>query len=347
MDAAQVNVLGESLISPHTRTLNMLISDATWSTNCCVIGDRMEWKPLAWMLHEKTRIEKLDKLRLVMCESRLANHVKQTIRQMFRDIEIEFHDLLMPGIYPIYLDAQDMAKKYRSVDRVDPMYYSVGTMRLNRFLLVDWLQKNKARNFGHPVLSDKELKVILHPLSRLCKKDFSDYENVNRRFFGDCHVDTYWQKHVDLLLKAKIGIVTEQPLFDYVERFYSEKLIHPIASKTLPFFIGNKNDNENIRELGFQPYIGFDYSAESISNVVERWQAILDANKKFLLDDDHSTQIFQKNSDIIQHNYSVLIETDWKQKAVDEVLRLPQSVRDFLETHFLNKKPPTIASQGH
>ena len=142
---------------------------------------------------------------------------------------------------------------------------------------------------------------------------------------------------MDLLLTAKISIVTEQPLFDHVERFYSEKLTHSMACKTLPFIISNKNDNENIKDLGFKPYVGFDYSAESIADFVERWQTLLDSNGHFLLDDKHASVILEKNKDIIEYNYSVLLDTDWRHKALEEISNLPTLVRDFLENRFFNK----------
>lgn len=337
MDTMNVNPMNGSLIKADTGTLDVIIDDATWSTNCCLIGDRMEWKPLVWMMHEKNRIRKLERLRVVLCEAKLADHVKQEIRTMFDGLEVEFYELLLPGIYHVYQWGQDMTKQYKDVERVNTMYYSVGTMRLNRFFLVHWLQQNKASNFGHPVLNKKEMEVLKHPLSRLCTKDFSNYENVSRRFFGECHVDTYWEKQVDLMLRAKISIVTEQPLFDHVERFYSEKLTHSMACKTLPFMISNKNDNDNLKDLGFRPYVGFDYSAESIADFVERWQTLLDSNRHFLLEDKHASAILEKNKDIIEHNYSVLSDTDWRQKALEEISNLPTLVRDFLENKFFKK----------
>jgi len=347
IDSSNLSPLRKSLIHEDTAKLNIIIGDGRSATDCALIGNRFEWKPLIWMMYQQDRIKKLDTLKIILIESIMPEHVKNEIRNMFKNVNVKFFDLLLPGYHHILLESQSMARQYQDHKRDNVLYFSAGIMRLPRFVLVHWLQKKQAQNFGHPLLSDTDIQTFTHQLSRLCKKDFSDYENVERRFFGNCDIFTYWQKHRDILLKTKISVVSAQPFFDYLESFYCEKFLHSVACKTLPFFIGNKNDNENVKDLGFKPYVGFDYSSESIDNFVERWQKLLDDNSHFLLQQEHASEIMEKNREIIQYNFDVLVSTDWKKKAYEKISMVSGPTREFLKELFFEndkivfKNPPT------
>lgn len=338
LDRRSMSPLNRSLIHDDTEILDIIIVDARPTTACTLIGNRFEWIPLIWITHEQDRIKKLDTLRIILSGAKMAEHVKHEIKILCKDINVEFHDLLLPGFgYTFFLEAQDVARRYINLKRDNILYYSAGTVRLPRFVLIYWLQQRQAHNFAHPKLSEDEMRTLQHQLYRLSKKEFHDYENVERRFFGNCDWHTYQKKHVDLLLRSNISLVSTQPFFDYLESFYCEKFLHPVACKSLPFFINNKNDNENIRDLGFMPYVGFDYSANSIDNFVERWQKLLDDNSHFLLDNDNAFMIMEKNKEIIEHNYQVLLTTNWEQKAFDKISTLSGPVRDFMIKTFICK----------
>jgi len=332
LDDLDLNPLNGSLIDPGTTVLNLLIQDGRPSTDCCLIGKKFEWKPLVWMIHEIEKINQLDKLRIIVCEGLLSDDTKKNIQSNFH-VEIEFFDLLIVGSYQFFLEAQGMAKNFRTQIKDLNLFYSAGTMRLPRYFLAHWLQEHDI-DFGRPLVNKKEMETLTHQMRRISKKDLSNYNNVERRFFGRCSTDTYWMKQVDMIQRSKICMVTEYPFFDWREAFYDEKFLHTVAGKSIPFFFGNKNDNDNIELLGFHSYVGIDYSAENIQDFAERWQRLLDCNKNYLLDVAHAETLYKKNRSVIDYNFDVLVRTDWKDMALQKVNKLPQAPMDFIKDKF-------------
>lgn len=332
LDETDLNPLNGSLIDPDTTVLNLIIRDGKPSTDCCIIGKKFEWKPLIWMLHEMEKINRLDKLRIIVCEGLIANDKKKNIRSNF-DVEIDFFDLLIVGSYPFFLQAQDIAKNYQPSIKDRNVYYSVGTMRLTRYFLAHWLQEHNI-DFGRPRLTRRDLESFTHQLCRIFEKDLYNYNNVERRFFGHCDQATYNDKHVDIIQRSKICMVAEYPFFDWREAFYDEKFTHVLAAKSIPFFFGNKNDNANIELLGFRPYVGIDYSADKIQDFANRWQILLDSNKHYLLDVEHLDTLHAQNKSVIDYNFDVLKRTDWKEMALQKVDQLPSVPMDFIKDRF-------------
>lgn len=284
------------------------------------------------MLYEMERINQLDKLRIVVCEGIIGDDAKKNIQANF-GVEIEFFDLLIVGSYQFFVEAQGIAKKYQSRMRDINFYYSAGTMRLTRYFLAHWLQKHDI-DFGRPRLTKRDMESFSHQLCRISEKDLSNYNNDERRFFGECNQETYNNKHVDIIQRSKICMVAEYPFFDWREAFYDEKFTHVLAAKSIPFFFGNKNDNDNIELLGFRSYIGIDYSADNIQDFANRWQILLDSNKHYLLDVAHLDSLHAQNKSVIDYNFDVLIRTDWKNIALQKVHELPQVPMNFIKDKF-------------
>ena len=332
LDEIDLNPLNGSLIDPGITVLNLIIRDGTPSTDCCIIGKKFEWKPLIWMLYEMEKINRLDKLRIIVCEGLLGDDTKKNIQSNF-GVAVEFFDLLIAGSYQFFLEAQGIAKSYQPRIKDSNVYYSAGTMRLTRYFLAHWLQEHDI-DFGRPQLTKRDMESLSHQLHRISEKDLSNYKNVERRFFGDCDYETYKKKHVEILQRSKICMVAEYPFFDWREAFYDEKFTRVLAAKSIPFFFGNKNDNANITLLGFRSYSGIDYSSDNIQDFVKRWQMLLDSNKNYLLDVAHNDTLHEQNKAVIDYNFDVLIRTDWKDKALQKVNELPSVPMDFIKDKF-------------
>jgi hypothetical protein len=332
LDETDLNPLNGSLIDPGTTVLNLIIDDGTPSTDCYIIGNKFEWRPFIWMLYEMERINRLDKLRIVVCGGVIGDDAKKYIRSNL-DVEIEFFELLIVGSYQFFVEAQGIAKNYHSRIRDINVYYSAGTMRLTRYFLAHWLQEHNI-DFGRPRLAKRDIESFSHQLQRISVKDLSNYNNVERRFFGHCDEGTYNDKHVDIIQRSKICMVAEYPFFDWREAHYDEKFTHVLAAKSIPFFFGNKNDNANIELLGFRPYVGIDYSADKIQDFAERWQMLLDSNKNCLLDVVHMDTLYEQNKSVIDYNFDVLIRTDWKEIAWQKVNQLPLKPMGFIKDRF-------------
>ena len=73
---------------------------------------------------------------------------------------------------------------------------------------------------------------------------------------------------------------------------------------------------------------GFDYGALKKSNFVDRWQSLLEDNRHFLLDDFYNKEIYEMNRDVIEFNFKHLMETDWIEKAHQELGSLPPIIKE-------------------
>ena len=332
LDITPYNINNGSLINENVEILNLLINDKNAQTDCQLIGNVFEYKPLIWLEFEKEKIVKLKKLNIIYCNSSPTSILKNAIKNIFKSLEIEFFNLFLSGTFIFFRLAQKLAPKCENIEtsnREENCYVSIATMRLPRFFLVYWCQQNNINNIGYPLLNKSEIEKFVYELTRYknIDIDLDKYQNTEKRFFGNISQEEFYKKQIDLLLKTKINIVSHYPLYDYVTSVYDEKLSFPIACKTIPFFIDNISSNECLRNIGFEPYIGFDYSSDDIKDQAKRWQTLLDSNKKFFVDDKESTYLYELNQKIINKNYRILLETDWKKEAEKELLLLPENIK--------------------
>lgn len=329
-DTVKLDCLGPSLVDETTNFLDIYIDDGTYSTTCELIGKNFEWKPLLWMYHERQRLNQLDKMRVITCQGVLTNKIKNEITKAL-NIPVEFIGLLLGGHSKniIWDEAKIIAENKYEISRTKNTYYSVGTMRLPRFVITAWLQQHKQR-VGRPSLHPNHLKMFRHQISRTTDYDTINYDNSELRLYGNVTQNEFRQKQIVDLLSHRIGIASSVPWYDVIESFIDEKFTDLVACKCVPFFVGNGDENKHIAKLGFESYIGFDYSGLSKSNHVERWLTLLNDNKDFLLKEEHSNKIYEMNKDIIEYNYKVLINTNWYDKANTEFKTISSSMRQTI-----------------
>jgi len=334
LDNADISPLNPSLINANTQTVNIFIDDGLPSTGCALVGKKLEWKPLLWIMHEAQRLDEMQKVRVVICEGRLTDKTKKSIKDILSSTSLEFIDVLLSGSFRFYVNSATMASTYVETGRDTPLYYSAGTMRLPRLLIAHWSQKHNIDSIAYPSMNNIEMTAFKHQISRLSDYNIEGYSNVSKRVYGKVSEKEFNERQVEKLRGCRVNIVSEQPWFDNIEGFLCEKFSDAVANKCLPFFVSNRNDNEYIKELGFEPYVGFDYSPLDNENFIQRWTGLLEKNKSALTDPKINQEIYYLNRPIIDNNFDVLKNTDWTQKAKDEITSLPDSVKDFLEENF-------------
>lgn len=331
LDKETFNPTNRSAIDDDTKILNVLIVDTAPLTGFSIIRDKFASNSLIWLEFEKIRISRLDKLRICMGMAKLTSKFKKTAQELFPDVEIEYCEMLLNiGSTSLFKLAKQLAQQFPESPKDKNLFYSSGTMRIQRFYLIHWLQQNKISDIGHPKLNAQDLETFVYQLSKFSNYDFSDYKNDDKRFFGDIDIAVFNRKSYSMRCRSRITIVTSHPYFDFAESNYDEKVAFSFASKSLPFFFGNPKDNANLVDLGFHKYTGFDYSAEQNENLVERWQSTLESNKSFLLDKEQNFDIFQKNRQNIEFNFNLLISTDWEKKFLQELEKMPDLVRKLI-----------------
>lgn len=333
LDITPYNINGSSLINDDTQILNIIYEDSTPQTDFFLIAKQMEWKPLVWMQEEKSRIDTLKSLRIVNLGGELRDEMKLSINSVAEGPEVIFYNLPFVSRDLLFRkECQDLKNMVKETDKIQSVFYSVGTMRLNRFVLLGWCQKNNIKNIGQPLLSESDLAVLNHEYKRLLATDNNmEYKNKQNRLYGQIDQTQFNRLQISQLSSSYINFVAFYPNYNLRDGYYDEKLWYPVLCKTIPFFVGNVNDNSNLKMHGFRPYVGFDYSADSIPNPIVRWQKLLEDNKKFFLDINESKKIYNQNKEIIEYNYFRLIQTDWKKLLYDAVKSSPIHVQKILQ----------------
>ena len=332
LDRTPYNITGPGLINQDTQVLNLIMYDMTPQTDCCLIANQMEWKPLIWMQHEKNRIMTLKSLRIINLEGVLRDTTKQSVKAIAGGIDVSFIDLQYFGNWYFMKQCQDEKHTVKETNRIYSVMCSIGTMRLNRFILLGWCQQNNLQNIGQPRLTENELYSFNHEYKRLMDTENNmQYENKENRLFGEVNQTQFNKLQISPLSSSYINFVAEYPNYNIKDGFFCEKVWYPVLCNTVPFFVGNIDDNANLKMYGFRSYIGFDYSADCISNPVTRWQKLLEDNKKFFLDINESRKIYNLNKEIIEYNHDKLTQTDWKKQAYQEVQSLPIHIQTILK----------------
>ncbi len=320
---------GES-IDHDVEILNVICDEASTQTECQYIGNEFVYKPLLWL--ESQEFKKVKEINMIYLESKPTSLLKKKITESFPNIKINFFNLLHVANYFFFELGQQLAIKKNSITRKNNCYFSIATIRLPRFYLLQYCQKHGISNFGAPYIEQNTLQNFKRQIENLSngKEIIMNYVNKEKRPFGFIPQPEFEIKQMPLLADSRITIVSHYPWYDYISHFYDEKISLPIAAKTLPFFFDNKDANLNLQDIGFKPYIGFNYSGDKEQNFVTRWKKILDDNRKFLINDKDNTEIYNLNKNIIDYNYNVLIKTNWKSKALRELDSLPSNIKDII-----------------
>jgi hypothetical protein len=92
--------------------------------------------------------------------------------------------------------------------------------------------------------------------------------------------------------------------------FFTEKTVKPILGRRLFLMFGGQYQLENLRKLGFQTFDGIvDESYDTVACFETRAKMIKD-QMRYLLSQDQQT-ILDKIKPITDHNYQVMMSTDW------------------------------------
>lgn len=330
LDKTPYNTQSGSLLNSGIEILNLIVNDGTPQTDCQFVGDKFEYKPLVWLEYERETISRLKELNFILLKG--SEKIQTSLKKMFPFLTINFYQNPLLSMFQFFEDAKkNMIDLHET--RNKNCYFSIGTMKLQRFYLAWYCQRAGIDNFGCPEVESAMLDNFVYQIERMLgtKFDLSKFNNSSRRLFGNVSESEFSAKQMSRLADSRINIVSQMDYCDYVTHHYDEKTSLPIVTKTLPFFFDAKGANANIKYMGFTPYVGFDYSAEQIDNFVERWETLLNANKKFFLDDTLSKDIYDMNKNIIDNNYRVLMETNWKEKALEEFSKLPENIRSVIK----------------
>lgn len=320
------------IIEKQTEVLNLVFSDNGQSNMMTLIGDRFEWKPKIWTDFEQEKIAKLKKLNIVCLLGDLTQYYEYC-KSMFPNVEVQYYDyssydisITMPG---------PLARKQYVTDsrRLNTVHCSIGTMRINRYILV---KESKVMNYPvfHPEIGINQAKDYEYQISKcmgLPQQDAVAF-GKSRMFDDNMHQEKFNQKQIKNLCESYVHFVVTFPNTNWLKDKDDEKFFDTVLCKTLPFMLCEKDSNlSGVELLGFRPYRGFDFSKDSDSDHISRWQGLLKDNRSTFQDIKACEEIYRMNQDVIEFNYKRLLETDWQALKIQQYDLLPNTVKDFLK----------------
>lgn len=164
-------------------------------------------------------------------------------------------------------------------------------------------------------------------------KDYFIYEPGTEMIQPDQHIGTMdWaryrgeQCHLSQIIPVQVyndayySVIAET---DYVNDivFFSEKTVKPILAKRLFVAFSGYRFLHHLRGLGFQTFDGIiDESYDNISDGTARWQAAFEQIKILCQSDPNDIQ--RRAMPILEHNFKIMIETDWTRYAINGIQRI-------------------------
>ena len=152
------------IIKDDTEILNLFFHDNTNSNSMCLIGNKLEWKPKIWTEFEREKIIKVKEINIVCLLGDLTGFFHWCQKQ-FNNIKVNYYS------FPLYLQASDIndtlsRKKFRFKQiRTQGIFASIGTMRLNRYILTkEGLEKGY--DFYFPKITHDNSKDFEYQISQ-------------------------------------------------------------------------------------------------------------------------------------------------------------------------------------
>lgn len=132
-----------------------------------------------------------------------------------------------------------------------------------------------------------------------------------------------WRTHLSTAIPYEIyndsyySLVTETNA-DNTFNFYTEKIVKPILSRRLFIVIAGMLYLRHLKELGFRTFDNIiDESYDEEEDYIKRWSMALDQLKYLCTLDP--VAIHQKIHPTLEHNYRLMIETDWHKPVCDRI----------------------------
>jgi hypothetical protein len=225
-----------------------------------------------------------------------------------------------------------------------PMYFDalLGNLRLHRNFVYDTIQSQNLQeqilttymNQGHSgvMLINNNFKTYFE-----WEPDIENFDNTVTNTthsvqYQGCHLPLYAILPIQVYNRTAYSIVTETGL-DNRYSFFTEKTAKPMMARRLFVMFSGYKFLQNLQNLGFQTFdMVIDESYDLIYNNNDRWSAAFEQVQRLCKMDQQ--EVFAKIAPAVEHNYSLLMNTDWIQYMLDQ---LQQKLNQHLGTNVQSK----------
>jgi len=329
------NIQQEGIIKKETEKLYIYFRDNCNSNSLSLIGDRLEWKPEIWFEFEKENFERVKEINIICLRGDLSGFTKH-LQSLFPYIEFRYHPFTMH--MHSFILKHTIVNKDRLLTktfRQNSVYSSIGHMRLNRYILTKHSYNNGyGENIFHPEITQQDAVDFEYAIKQCNGKSNGIPMAIKAKRLFDKPMEQaeFNQEQVRHLSDSYAGIVAPFPNSNWVLDGHCEKYFNLIMCKTIPLMLCVKNsNNRGCKTLGFLPYVGLNFDKDSVDDYVQRWQGLLEDNYKTFSNEEKISEIYEKNYEIIEENFSRLVKTDWDKEKNNQYSKLPNLIKDFLK----------------
>jgi len=233
----------------------------------------------------------------------LWNFVLDQTKKFYAAIPHKLRQLDHVGTKPLYFDALlGTSRPHR-----DFLYQTIKTHRLQDKIKMTYLKPN---------LNDDSVKFEWD--SDVDIAEFGDPDKVYLE--GTWRTVSYHGQNqpmariipINVYNQSAYSIIAETGYNNFYS-FYTEKTAKTILAKRLFVMFSGYKFLQNFRQLGFQTFDSvIDESYDLIPDNDQRWCAAFQQVQQLCTQDQQ--QVFEKIQPIVEHNYSVLLDTDWDQR---------------------------------
>jgi len=203
-----------------------------------------------------------------------------------------------------------------------PIYFDalLGRVRTHKNLVVDQIQQEN--------LQDKILVMYMNYNISDFKNDFEwepDIENFDHNITSPDHQVQY-QGHslalskilpIQVYNRTAYSIITETGIDNHYS-FFTEKTAKAMMARRLFVTFSGQGFLQNLKMHGFRTFdCVIDESYDLISNNYDRWEAAFGQVQQLCKMDQ--SEVFEKISPVVEHNYRLLMSTNWTQHMLDQV----------------------------
>jgi hypothetical protein len=150
--------------------------------------------------------------------------------------------------------------------------------------------------------------------------------------YQGCHLALYAILPIQVYNRTAYSIVAETGRYNQYS-FFTEKTVKPIMARRLFVMFSGYKFLQNLQNLGFHTFdTVIDESYDLIYNDNDRWSAAFEQVQRLCKMDQ--SEVFAKIAPAVEHNYSLLMNTDWIQYMLDQ---LQQKLNQHLGTNVQSK----------
>jgi hypothetical protein len=250
------------------------------------------------------------------------NHVDNMVEPYYDRLLHNLKELDHTTPKPMYFDALlGQPRLHR-----DFVYNSIQSQNLQKQILTTYQSRQGA------LLIDNDFKTNFEWEPDIEMFDSTVTRSTDSVHYQGCQIALSRILPIQVYNRTAYSIVAETGRYNQYS-FFTEKTAKPMMARRLFVMFSGYKFLQNLQNLGFQTFDNIiDESYDLMYNDNDRWSAAFEQVQR--LCKMNQSEVFAKIAPAVEHNYSLVMNTDWKQHLSTQ---LQQKLNQHLGTNVQSK----------